>query len=551
MKKIQKLVFCSFFIFCLPAFPAAQIIPFSIASVNQINLESPVYLPRTNFAELRVSYENPFPDKVLFFNMLYLAGPGTGDLYWSVQNLALPPAPVGGSVMTWFDLDPLVVHPAGTTFEFALLFPIVTPDPLSEQPLPLTPVETLIGQQGYVTGDNGIPANAHLPVNLLPMPFFTWPPPVPPVEFKFREDMPNIDLDSTAHPPQAGYAGDYNACVPAATANSFTWLRKHEPVIDSLLEEDYGMGEDSIRKMLRELSGQMMRMDTSGVFLPEMLKGKLGFADKYKLPMRIKYQAVASVAPMDTVFSPNPAYGHFAHNQTTPDTAGQNTESVSRAWLFQEICDGEDVEMQYHCCWFLNGVHQPQFCYAHSVVLNGMVKVGGRYGISWNDDDDQAKPGGLRNNFGSQIWVNSQGGKDYLILGALSDTIRINADSVYTQRCFVESAVSESYDPNVTFATSSVYGPAPSGRHPARVYPNPLASGQDFFCQAELKAGYTASFSLYAVDGANWFTLEFEPDRTGLYSFILPGKGLPQGTYALIVQQAGRTESLLLTVIWP
>ncbi|MFZ2897627.1 MAG: hypothetical protein WA004_03340 [Saprospiraceae bacterium] len=551
MKNLQKLIFYFIVSFCFPAFPAAQIFSFAIESVNQINLESPVYLPKTNFAEIRVNYVNPFPDKVLFFNMLYLAGSGTGDLYWSVQNLALPPDPDFGSVSTWFDLDPLAIFPAGSTFEFALLFPLVTADPLSEKPLPDFPFEALIGQQTYLTGDNGIPVNAHLPPTLSLMPFLTWPPPVPPVEFKHRADMPNIDLDSTAHPPQPGYAGDYNACVPAATANSFTWLRKQEHVVDSLLTEDYGMGEDSLRKMLMEFSGQMMRQNNEGVFLPEMLKGKLGFIDKYKLPVRVKYQAIASVAPMDTVFSPNPAYGHFADNQTTPDTAGQNTESVSRAWLLQELCDGEDVEMQYHCCWFLNGVHQPQFCYAHSVVLNGMVKVGGRYGVSWNDDSDQVNPGGLRNNFGSQIWVNSQGGKDYLILDALSDTIRINADSVYTQRCFVESAVSESYDPGVTFVPSSVYDPASSGRHPSRVFPNPLVSGQDLFCQIELETDHPVSFRLHSVDGAIWFTLEFEPDHSGLHSFILPGKGLPQGIYALIVEQAGRTETLKLTVVWP
>jgi hypothetical protein len=375
---------------------------------------------------------------------------------------------------------------------------------------------------------------------------------MPPIEFKIRHDTPNFDLRGNEYPPQGGYAGDLNACATVATANSFAWLRKHEPAIDSLLMPDFGMGEDSLRKILFELSAMMIREDTQGVLLPEHLRGKLAFTDRYKLPVKIKFQAVASLQPKDTVFSPDPAYQHFAHNQTSPDTTvGQHTEPVSRAWLFQELCDGEDVEMQYHCCQFLNGVHQPQLCFAHAAVMTGMVRMGDRYGVAWNDDQDQLDQNifGLRNNFFSHIWINKQDTTDYLILGALSDTIRLNEDTILTMRCFIESAISESYDSTVTFVPVSAFEPATAPPARMQVYPNPLPSGRELRCAIELSSIAPVRFGWFDLTGVARFFTGFQPVFAGMNTFDLPALDLAPGMYILVVEQSGQIRARELIAV--
>lgn len=529
---------------------SGQPFPAFITHINQIDFEQPVQFPNSNFGEIGLEYVNPLTDELLYFNLLYFPPGGGTDLIWSIQNLPLPPNPEPSRVSTWFDLDPLHVLPGGTVIDFALVFPIVTPTPLLEMPAPLTPVEVIVGQQIYRTGDNGILPQTHLPPVLTVLPEITWPVTLPPdIDFKFRLDMPNIDLDSTSHPPIAGYAGDYNACVPAATANSFSWLRKKTPLLDSLLRDTFGMGEDSLRKMLMEFSQHMNQADTQGVFLPEMVMGKLAFIDKYKLPVSVKFQAVASINPGIDIPSPNPQYGHLADNQTTPDTMGPSTEAVSRAWLFNELCEDEDVEMQYHCCWFLNGVHQPELCYAHSTVLSGASRIGDQYTVFWNDDQDQVKAGGTRDDFMSGITVNTQNGKDYLVLRALSDTVRINDDSAYTQRCFIESAVSESFDPTVTFVPEAVWTPTGPGLPDLTLIPNPLHANETLMLQVTLPSVHPVVYQLYDAAGRILTSGIFHPIQAGVNQFHLKNLDLLPGIFTIRLFQDGLQTSSLFVMV--
>jgi hypothetical protein len=139
--------------------------------------------------------------------------------------------------------------------------------------------------------------------------------------------MPNIDLDSGAHNPTntPGYAGDWNACCPAACANSMQWLEERYP--DKIAS---GL---TLRQKLEELSKQMKRRNQAGVYTDTMLRGKLAYIDKYKLPIRVKFQ---SVTYKDSCYqSFDPAYGHCARNQSNNLPA--DSFHLNYDWLYNEM----------------------------------------------------------------------------------------------------------------------------------------------------------------------------------------------------------------------
>ena len=240
-------------------------------------------------------------------------------------------------------------------------------------------------------------------------------------------NVPNIDLDSAANPPGSaeGYAGDKNACAPAAAANSMHWLEK--------VHEEIATDKD-LRGKLVELSGLMGREPNSGVSVEDFIKGKLAFIDKHKLPISVKFQSLYT-GRTDDIDSPNDKYGHSADNQSRTDT---DLNPLSWSWLYNEMKDGEDVEMvmDYYewdgTRWVYKG--------SHVATVTGVSQISGVNRIWIKDDDVQNGEGGTEQN-----------GLTWRTIGD-SELPLLDEWSKGNRACVVTDMISESYNSNVQFS---------------------------------------------------------------------------------------------------
>ena len=192
-------------------------------------------------------------------------------------------------------------------------------------------------------------------------------------EFAKRTDMPNIDLSAADNPPTTEYAGDKRACVVAATTNSMMWM--NNSYNDFKLPQ--GMTQ---RDLLRELSKMMKRRDTTGVMEGDMITGKLDFAEKYNLPMEVKFQDFGTTGNIGSTSGKS-----LARNFNVKE----NNVNKPPTWefLMKMMKDGEDVEIQYE--WYDSAKNK---WYAHSVVMSEIIKtVDGKKGIKFTHDWDQSK----------------------------------------------------------------------------------------------------------------------------------------------------------------
>ncbi|HPR34007.1 MAG TPA: hypothetical protein PLK12_18030, partial [Prolixibacteraceae bacterium] len=234
------------------------------------------------------------------------------------------------------------------------------------------------------------------------------------IESLFRgNNVPNIDLNAREYPE------DLNACGPASCANSMMWLEENDdriPYTDLELDEMY-----------EDLLDCMEKNNGQGVTTTDVIRGKLCYIDYYRLPIHVKYQSMYVDEP--TLASPDPLYGHKAENKM--GTSGK----PDFEWIKQELENGEDVELLFG--WYdENGNREG----GHWVTLTGAVERGGVKGLYFNDDIDQANEGGTREFFVE--WEENEAGWAKLAGLEYQDL-----------SCWVESAVSESYDPSVNYGT--------------------------------------------------------------------------------------------------
>lgn len=139
--------------------------------------------------------------------------------------------------------------------------------------------------------------------------------------------VPNIDLDDSNHPDTDTYAGDKNACGPAAAANSLKWL-------SDLPDNGVTIGL-SHRDLLEQLSHFMQRQRNKGVSPENFIRGKLDFITEFGLNINVKFQ---SESITDTV------QGSFGFAYARNDNTGNYP---TWDWLKQQMIDGEDVELLY------------------------------------------------------------------------------------------------------------------------------------------------------------------------------------------------------------
>jgi hypothetical protein len=303
------------------------------------------------------------------------------------------------------------------------------------------PVNASFGSGSYIGQHPFIPIDPITPFFYLPDPLIT--------SLLRGCEVPNIDLDSMANPVVPGTSpstSDHLACGPAAAANSIHWL------VDKFDEMD--LGDESIRETLDTLKRMMGLNATGGVSHVDFIRGKLEFVDWHRLPIRVKFQSHASA---DSVPSPIPIYGNYAKNHSP-----QPDEHITYDWLKGELEDDEDVELSYgYFCdtlfrldtivmngdtTFVDSLGRVRKG-GHYLDVTGYIQVGERRFITYKHDINVSGPGGTIDENGDPITDFSEWKEDtsgYQLLPNAS-----------TPNCvaYIETIVSESYDPAVEFCT--------------------------------------------------------------------------------------------------
>ncbi len=240
--------------------------------------------------------------------------------------------------------------------------------------------------------------------------------------------------------------GDWNACGPAATTNSFSWLRTQHPEIEDPLGEAFGQGDTSMRQMLADLSDLMDRTENGTVKIKDFIEGKLAFIDKHKLPVHVKFQSISILE--DDIASPNNDFDHEAENMNEPGTPEMPYARINLEWIYEEMAKGEDVEL--FLIWVTTDPDgNLEFNKGHFVTLSGIRKNNDNWRIKWKDDDNQAEtsPSDLRHGIS-----NVTPEDDDNLPTALQGLLHVeNLDDPFLGRCYIKDVVSESYDSTITF----------------------------------------------------------------------------------------------------
>jgi hypothetical protein len=198
--------------------------------------------------------------------------------------------------------------------------------------------------------------------------------------------MPNMDLNDSKFPATADYAGDLNACVPTATANSMLWLDKKFNLFYGFppLEHDF----------LDSLSRYMKRESKQGTVTDKMIQGKLDFINKHHLPLDVKFQVKKDYIDADILSSDGKTTAKCMNTGNYP------------TWDFlkQALKESCDVEINYVA---ENSAGEK---YAHSVVITGVEEYkrsGLRY-LDFKHDKNQKLAGGTRQE-STQIFEDNDG----------------------------------------------------------------------------------------------------------------------------------------------
>lgn len=387
--------------------------PFSFSQASFVN---PVMVNNTLCGNFTVTYpplKNP-----IFVNVVAREDPNSA-YFWLVRNMPLLPFRDTATVSYWIDLSFLGIQDGH--FLDSLMVSLKWTDSVIYEPFEVRFDTTVpVNRTSVIQGvDNGpedfvlsFPVIAPEPITFDPFKVITW---------NYRGcEVPNIDLDTTKNHSDSlkGYGGDWNACGPAAAANSLQWLEEKHPKIPLTLT--------SHREKMQELSKLMKRGEEEGTTTQQVVQGKLGFIDKYRLPIKVKFQSV--FVEDSTIKSPNNVYGHKARNYNKGNKTPPTWE-----WLKQEMANGEDVEILFG--WYDKDGNRNG---GHWITVTGISEVKGAKGLYFKDDSSQAGKGGTREQFVN--WVEHTSGWSRLT--------GLNVAGYYP---WVESIVSESYDPTVEF----------------------------------------------------------------------------------------------------
>lgn len=437
---------------------------YQLAGVQQLQLDPDPTAGLSGTGEITFHAFNPLIHHIQYLNIYYRpVALGDTNIYWIGQNIALELFEDTTEFSYWFPLDPLGLNIPGTSvgnveIGWTISDTIKCCGPGSEPFIPWGP---------YWPPPRSIDFGPNISS---PSPGFVLPPgfgdpTLPPRVWDDSANnsrgvlvgcnMPNIDLDSSRYRGGAAtgphvpndYAGDWNACGPAATANSFSWLRGQHPDVDSILRANFGEGDSAHRKILAEFSEMMDRFDEDEVGIKDFIEGKLAFIDKYKLPIRVEFQSTFLVGAGDSVVnSPNACYGHKARNKSATPTPGKH-DRVTEEFLFDAMKNGADTELNIQWMKIDSATGAITYPNGHYVVVTGVRENNGNWRIKWKDDAEQGNAGGTRQ------------GTSSLERDTTFGIIRVpGLDNDAWGNAFIEEIVTEVYDSTVTF--NSVKGTA-------------------------------------------------------------------------------------------
>ncbi|NOX17993.1 MAG: T9SS type A sorting domain-containing protein [Chlorobi bacterium] len=181
--------------------------------------------------------------------------------------------------------------------------------------------------------------------------------------------VPNIDLDDGTYPDSPNYAGDKNACGPAAASNSMKWL-------SDLPDNGINISQTH-REILTLLSDFMHRQRNHGVRIDDFIRGKLDFIAEFGLNINVKFQSDWLTDTVKSSFN-----NSFARNDN--GTSSYPTWD----WIKQEMNDGEDVELMYK--WKDSDGNWR----GHVVTLTGVTETeDGKKSITYKHDKKQGVSG--------------------------------------------------------------------------------------------------------------------------------------------------------------
>lgn len=379
-----------------------------------------------------IQFTIPPKTKPCFLNVL-IRRSDTSQPVWIVRNLLYigpdftPENPIG----MFIDFRRIGLQP-GQNADSVILCVSCTEVPLSNPPEPDITCEWYnVTPDKYAVGVDNIQTTALShpePFFLDSLPTFL-PSPTLSDTVERGCTIPNLDLDSSVHHGSAaGYKGDWNACSPTAVANSMEWLERTHPELMHT-----GL---SHREKLEEISSFCNRPVNGGTPFEDFIKAKLAFIDKYKLPIKVKFQGIWGTA--ENINSPDPRYGHSAEYQ---GAAGGEIAAVRVPkwdWLVREMQDSEDVEMSF--AWYdSTGARKG----GHHVTVTGTAVIDGQKQFRLKDDQKQGIAGGTR--MPSVYWLTRPDGWVELV-----DLSKFN------RTCFLETIASESFDTSVHFIQSGV-----------------------------------------------------------------------------------------------
>lgn len=422
--------------------------------VEQLNLYHP--FPVMNSSNFMLGVDVPASEEVLWLNVL-ARKPMSTVSQWVVQNMPLLPFHSDRKVYyPWY--SPALGYVPGedvSTMELSLSLSSMTKmEPFltySYDTYPVTDFDYRVGFDITEIIDSGVvPAEAEAPGHTRNDTLY----------YNYRGcDVPNIDLDSSMYQPTDLYSGDWNACGPAAAANSLEWLEAQHP---GKLFNIYGH-----RDKMTVLGKFMDRKNEEGVTTDQLAKGKLGFIDLTDLPIHVKYQSWFN---NDSVISsPDTLSGHVAHNMS--DSIGKR-KPPTWEFLKSEIDKGEDVEILFG--WYDHGTVRHG---GHWVTVTGILETDTLKGIFIKEDGDQKAAGGTKESF--LTWQPK---------GDWSRLVGYDGPNNY---CWVESVVSESYDSTITHTGTTdikeIHFDLTSGKANFRLNKNPVGLSEDVALTVELK----------------------------------------------------------------
>lgn len=474
---------------------------------KQLNYENPYQIENSTTGMFGIKIPPRDPESGLTFINVLAQKPGTTTNDWIVKNLPIPAVEEEYRLYYYFDLMKIGVS-EGEDLNSIDIAIQEDEELMSHAFDPLSWLNFEVFDRAYnVPGDNG---ETGIVVEEIPDPV----EPAVHDEFPGYEhyyvghQMPNINLDSSKHQPDAEYAGDLNACGPAAAANSIHWLEEYNDNITST--------GTSHRDKMEELSGLMERGEEAGVNTRQLARGKLAYIDAHQLPIHVKYQSWWESD--SSISSPNEEYGHYAENKS--DSIGK-TKPPTFEFLKSEVKKGEDVEILFG--WYDHGTERHG---GHWITVTGFFDSDSLKGIYFKDDGDQKDSTGVRETFIE--WQNKKG------WGKL-----VGFDGP-NNHCWVESVVSESYDESITFDTEepgAIFPLESKNENIISLLQNPVRLNDPVSCIYQLKNPSQIAVQLVAADGSVAFEDEIGFMTAGEHTYTLPSGMLTSpGTYFVILR---------------